>query len=241
MPASAFESFVLSGGRTRLDDGDPWNTGFVQIDEIITFFHIAGVVVGLGAAVVSDYLFVRFVTDGVLDRGELRALRFVSALVVVGLALIVPTGFLYALASPERWHDGKFWAIATVTAVICINGAVIHRKVIPVFEAHVDRPLVDDEFEKTALLVFNTGAVSTVSWWVAVLLGVWVSADFRYPYLYFICAYAVLLLGGIITVKLAGPRVLQVLRAQSATGGGSGSGSVAEVEGGMANPGRPRD
>ncbi|WP_143676578.1 hypothetical protein [Streptomyces sp. TLI_146] len=139
----------------------------------------------MGAAVVSDYLFVRFAKDGVLDRGELRALRFVSLLVVVGLALIVPTGLLFAVASPAQWHDGKFWAIMTVTAFICVNGAVIHRKVIPVFEAHADRPLADEDVEGSAALILTTGAVSTVSWWTAALLGVWVSADFRYPYMYF--------------------------------------------------------
>ncbi|MBD0742278.1 hypothetical protein BG418_12410 [Streptomyces sp. CBMA152] len=160
---------------------------------------------------VSDYLFTRFIKDGVLDHGELRALRFVSLLVVAGLALIVPTGLLFAVASPEQWHDGKFWAILTVTSLIGINGAVIHHKVIPIFEAHVDRPLVDEHLEKTAKLILTTGVVSTVSWWTAALLGVWVSADFRYPYLYFISAYTVLLLGGVIAAQLMRQRILRML------------------------------
>lgn len=144
--------------------------------------HLVGLVVGLGGATVADILFMRSLLRNRISREEFKALKLVTDFVVIGLGLLVLSGFalMYAnyIAQPESLMNEKVWAKVTIILALGLNGLAMHEYIIPLFEKNLDRRLFRaPDFRKNSLVMFICGGISFVSWYGALVLGTWKMAS----------------------------------------------------------------
>lgn len=133
--------------------------------------HVLAVVTGMGAAIVTDILCLRFGFDKTLSRFEVSTIRFLSRVVTVALALILLTGAMTFLSNPEGYLASvKFLTKMTVVFVLVVNGYLLHRYIFK----HIGdaRILTSPNARALRKLGFALGAISIVSWVSALALGI---------------------------------------------------------------------
>ena len=145
---------------------------FTALKPLWLFAHMLGVVVGLGSAIVADTLFFKFLKDLRISKKESEVLSYVSHLVVLGLIMLIISGGAIFLSDPVKYlASSKFITKMVIVAVIAINGFALHKRLSPHLReiqwdagAHAkNRPL--------RKLAFALGAISSTSWFSALLLG----------------------------------------------------------------------
>lgn len=138
---------------------------------LFVIIHVLAVVVGMGSAIVTDILALRFGFNKVLSTFEVYIIRFLSHVVTLALAFIVLTGFLTFLSNPEGYASSvKFLTKMTVVGVLVINGYLLHRYV---FKYIGDKNIfTSPKRHRLRKLGFALGAVSLVSWVSALSLGI---------------------------------------------------------------------
>ncbi len=177
--------------------------------------HIIGTALGAGGAAISDLLFFRSIRDGKIERNEMELLKTISMAIWAGFGILVFSGFgfflLYRIQSPELGliYNPKVLAKITIVLVVLFNGLVMHAKVFPLLESFVDKPLFNPDFAKRATIAFTTGAVSIISWYSALILGVWRGLDLSYWTI--IGAYLAVIAAGVIIANVVGRRVIKKL------------------------------
>jgi len=148
----------------------------LKLHSILVFFHLVAVILGVGAATITDLYVLRFGLRRGLSESQLEILQFLSKLVLVGLVLVWATGIVltgYALsANPTLIGNEKLWSKLVIVALLSANALAIHAVVLPHIEGRGARRLFDDTglMRHAALVMF--GAVSIVSWYSAVALGI---------------------------------------------------------------------
>jgi hypothetical protein len=172
---------------------------FIDLKIIFTIFHLLGVVIGMGAAFMTDIMFMYSTRDKVLDAKEISFISLGSRTVWIGLIIIILSGaILFALEPTQYLNSSKFLAKMTVVLVLTINGALFHFKHLPFLRTQVDQDLsLSAIFKNKSLGLFVSGAVSSVSWLSALMLGVFRGV----PYNYFtiISVYLMILLVGVLS------------------------------------------
>ena len=178
---------------------------------ILVIFHLLGVVIGMGGAIISDFMFFSSIRDEKISHTEMRFLQLGSKMVWFGLFIIIVSGFLIFYENSEKYlNSSKFLAKMTVVAVIIVNGAVFHAVHIPRLRRHVGAHFPSsDEFIRKAPLLIASGAISMVSWLSALILGVLKSL----PYAYFevMILYFAFVALGIITALLLKKKIIRRL------------------------------
>ena len=172
--------------------------------------HLVGIVLGVGGATVSDVFFFKSIKDGKITDTEYDTLITITKLIWTGLVILALSGFGFLVlaftAMPELWEAGysadKILMKLIITAIIAANGMVFHIIILPMFEAHLNQPLITPHFNKTAPLLFTSGAISGVSWWSALILGAW--RGLQAPFLTLLGVYLILLIGAIIVSNIMG-------------------------------------
>ena len=102
-----------------------WRTGII-------IAHIIGIAFGVGGATVSDFLFFRFLKDLKISHFESRTLNSVSAIIWIGLIMLVLSGVALYLPQAEQLNESsKFLTKMVVVAVIAVNGVVLNKIVSP--------------------------------------------------------------------------------------------------------------
>lgn len=136
--------------------------------------HMIGLAMGAGGATMSDILFLTSITDHMLDASELRLLKRASLVVIVGLLLLYATGIGFLFVREEGVGE-RFWAKMTIVGILTLNGIMMHWKVFPILEemAQLRLSLSVEKFRANGRLFAITGAVSSVSWYGALVLGAW--------------------------------------------------------------------
>lgn len=173
---------------------------------LLIILHVVGVAIGVGGATVSDSLFFRTIKDGKINKTEFAFLKTTSSVVWFGLIILFFSGFgllfLSKLAVPESglFYNPKFLAKFSIALIILFNGLVIHWKVFPFFQAHLGKTLNSPEFIKKVPFLFTSGAISTVSWYSALILGAWRTLNL--PYLTIMGIYLFVLLGGVLIANI---------------------------------------
>lgn len=154
----------------------------IEYHTVLTALHLFGVVVGLGAAFVSDAIFFSSIRDEKVSHTELRFLRLGGRIVSLGLLLIVISGLLLFMQSPAEYlASAKFLAKMTIVAILIANGAVFHLVHIPRFSRHASHHFPSsDEFMRAVPLLLASGVISTVSWLSAFVLGLWRGVPYSY-------------------------------------------------------------
>lgn len=133
--------------------------------------HVLCVVLGMGSALVTDILALRFGFDKRLSKFEVHTVRFLSQVVTIALVGIVTTGATIFLSNPEQYGQSvKFLTKMTIVGVLILNGYLLHKFI---FSRIADpRVLTSPKARSLRRLGFALGAVSIVSWISALSLGV---------------------------------------------------------------------
>lgn len=181
--------------------------GISFISEHKHFFviaHVLCVVLGMGSALVTDILALRFGFDKRLSNFEVHTIRFLSQVVTVALVGIVATGATIFLSNPEQYGESvKFLTKMTVVGVLILNGYLLHKFI---FSRIADpRVLTSLKARPLRRLGFALGAVSIVSWISALSLGVLLHIPVSYDIaiaLYFVLLFVAILLSQLLEALL---------------------------------------
>jgi hypothetical protein len=172
---------------------------FAEYKQLFTIFHVAAVVVGMGAAINTDILFTFFGINKKLSRTEIGTIRFLSHVVTVALGAILLTGLLLFLSNPAGYlASAKFLTKMSIVVLLCVNGFLLHQYV---FKHISDKNFLTAKREYNIRRVaFALGAVSFVSWFSAMSLGVLDKITISYPAAFSI--YAILILCAVVVSQL---------------------------------------
>lgn len=150
----------------------------VELFSALLLAHLAGVIIAVGGATVSDALFFKTIRNRHVSRDEYKLLKEAGKVIWSGFALAVLTGIgfiLYQFFTSESigyFQHSYFWAKMAIVFIIAVNGVIFHKKVLPFMSEHLDEDMTEEEFTSRFWLFSLTGAISIVSWWTVVVLAV---------------------------------------------------------------------
>jgi hypothetical protein len=143
---------------------------------IIRIFHFVGLALGLGTATFLDLLLLRFMMWGNITRSQAQAFQFGTKVVTAGLVILWVTGLLFLLFywafDPAKLGNPKIWAKLSIVGVLTANAFYLHAVVLPVVERQISRALFVGTTVPERMMMVIGGAISAVSWYVPVGLGV---------------------------------------------------------------------
>ncbi len=172
---------------------------FVTYKQLFTILHVLSVVVGMGAALVTDILFTLFASNKVLSPFEIKVIKRLSYIVGIALIFIILTGVCIFFSDPVRYMaSAKFLTKMTIVGLLCCNGYLLHRFIFN--RLHERGFLTAKKLLSLRKGAFLLGAVSLTSWVSAMSLGV---LD-RIPisYIQAISIYLCILLFAIVTSQV---------------------------------------
>lgn len=184
----------------------------MELKDLFVIFHLLGVAFGLGGALASDSMFFSALKDMKISRTEMRFLQMGSAMVWIGLVILIVSGYLlFSLDSDRYLNSAKFLAKMTIVGIILLNGLFLHISLIPRLRRHIRGHLPSsDEFMRKRPFLFTSGAISLVSWLSALTLG----ALHKVPWSYgeITGVYLLILLVAGLVANLLGRRLIPVIR-----------------------------
>lgn len=171
---------------------------FAEHKGIVTVLHVLTVVLGMGAALMSDILFSFYSHDKKLSRTEAATLQILSTVVWTSLIAIIVSGVGLFFSDMARYMvSTKFLAKMTIMGVLITNGFILHR--------YISRVMTARGFLSSAMytherkVAFACGAISVTSWVTLCTLGVLNSVSWSYQHV--LALYGVVVLVAI-TVAL---------------------------------------
>jgi len=139
-----------------------------NIGEVLGLLRGLGFALGLGGSLTALFLFYRFLRDLKIDDSEQHAIKGVSELIWLGLALILVTQFTTYVAFVEILSRSYLFLVQTgALFVIAVSGAVLMIILAPMLSMI---PFSKEAEEKASLLLslrkpmFITGAIAFASW-----------------------------------------------------------------------------
>ena len=152
---------------------------------IFLIVHIVGIVMGAGAAFVTDAVFMGAFKKRLFSQSDVDYIALASKLVWVGVIVIVLSGLaLFALDPAKYLASSKFLTKMIVVIVLVLNGAFFHFHHLGRLRAVAGEPLISQSaFWNGSATLFASGAVSMVSWITAIVLGTFKSLPFSLPVL----------------------------------------------------------
>lgn len=162
--------------------------------------HVIGVAFGVGGATACDFLFLRAIQRNAINFSEYLLIHAITRLVSAGLILTIVSGigFLiyFQIYDPKWLANQKVWAKATIVAVLALNGVLLHAYVLPFMRSRVGTALVNKKMLGARHFFILAGVVSGISWYGAVVLGLWRQLNFNVSYGEIITAYVLTLMLG---------------------------------------------
>jgi len=163
---------------------------------VIVVFHMIGVSLGFGGAIIVDILFLKFLEDFKISKLEADIMHLLSQVIWCALAVLIISGIgFYIVKTNQLNHSPKFLAKMVVVFIIAINGALLnllvapHLMEIPFDNKSIEAPKKLHRLRRVALAL---GAISMTSWITASVLGIVRKVDLGF--LQIISIYLVLLL-----------------------------------------------
>jgi uncharacterized protein YggT (Ycf19 family) len=142
---------------------------------IVVFLHALFAAGGLGAVVVTDALFFKFLKDFKINKKEDETLRTISSIVWVLIVLLLITGVLLFLTSPMDYlAKSKFVTKLVIFGIIILNGGILNWIITPYLRKIAFGPVDKQPERKLRFLrriAFASGGISFVSWFLVFLLG----------------------------------------------------------------------
>ena len=136
---------------------------------VLVFFHLIGIVLGVGGATAGDLVFFRSAKDKKLSKDEYNILSWTSKLVWMGFSLVTLSGVLlvllefYTKGSSPRFFLPFFQAKIFLVLIIFLNGLVMHFKELSLFKKGMGKKLNPEKSEINLLAL--TGSISVSSWY----------------------------------------------------------------------------
>lgn len=149
----------------------------MEAHNLLVIGHILGAILGVGGATRADWLFFSTLKGNCLTKQKFLALKQMSQLIWIGLAIIIVTGLgliwhnqLENPADPLIYSQ-KLAAKLIIVGIILINGIVLNVVVTPKLAQHLDQPGLCDYILKHRVLLLTTGSISITSWYSALVVG----------------------------------------------------------------------
>lgn len=145
---------------------------------IITFikiFHLLGLVMGFGGALLLDLtIFTRGIVRPI-SAYTIHQTEILSRVVTWGLAVLWATGialiWMNTLDKPEYLTNQKLWAKIAIVVLLTVNGVLIHHRILPYLKAGLGQRLFDGMKRGTIAAFTLAGSISFVSWTTPFILG----------------------------------------------------------------------
>jgi len=148
----------------------------IRFHTLLVLGHVLALALGLGAALLADWVVLRKLTFGNVSQRAAGQLVDLSQGVSAGLVLIWVTGALLVADSawdaPASIMNQKLWAKLVIVAILTLNALLLHGIVLPRVASRVGQPLFDTSFGRLPLISTLFGVISAVSWTFAAGLGV---------------------------------------------------------------------
>ncbi len=144
--------------------------------EIALVAHLIGVVIGLGAATVSDLQFMKSLADEKITKVEENLLSGASLLIWVGIGIMLLSGgFMFWMNWDVLTSQSRMLAHVSIAAVIIANGLWLNISIAPNLDRlsreKAENREVIPAYLKVRKVAFISGAVSVSSWWITFALG----------------------------------------------------------------------
>lgn len=142
---------------------------------VIRIAHIIGTVLGVGATTFAEIFYLKFLKDGEIKPLENDILKVFYQIIRLGLVILVFSGFGYLILwrqnflGPQVFFSDRF--LIKITIILILLAAAFAMN-----------------FRLINLRVGST--ITIVSWYSAMILGIWRKIPFSYPML--ISAYIIL-------------------------------------------------
>jgi len=172
-----------------------------DLKSIILFFYLSGLALGVGGAWFLDMLLFKF-SRGLITKGKVDLIHFISSFVFVGLTLLWISGLLfiayYYLYTPDFIYNPKVWAKVAVVCVLSINGYFIHSYVLNKIENGIGKSFFDVFSNPDIKRLMFISVISFVSWLFPIALGVSETLNFDVPVLTILSYYTGTLFVGLL-------------------------------------------
>lgn len=180
----------------------------VALEPALLFLHLIGLALGLGTASLLDLLVLRALIRGRIAPADVGFIRFAAAVVTAGLALLWLSGLgllaCYSAFDLPALQNPKLWVKIFIVAVLSLNGLAIHAHLLPLIRRQAGRGLFEGVSRMKSSLLLATGAISVVSWYVPLLLGIAKPLNFVVPAPTLLLAYGALLAAAVLAALLLG-------------------------------------
>ena len=177
--------------------------------EVITIIHIMSMAIGVGAATIANIFFFKFLRDLRISQFEADVLKTISEVMWLALGILVVSGIaLYLPNSVELLEAPEFLVKVIIVAVIIANGALLNLIVSPKLihisfsEKHEHE---EGELHRLKKFALTLGAISIISWYSTLLLGIVSSITFSFVQIFGI--YIGLLVVGVIVSQIIERRI----------------------------------
>jgi hypothetical protein len=144
--------------------------------------HVFGVTIGFGAVLVIDAAVALLLQRRSISEGHLELIEFASALAALGLTVLWISGLgllaFYYVKDPGALLNPKLHAKIVVVVILTLNGALVHRIVLPALGRSLGRRLFADMARARVAGCLAVGAVSSVSWFTPFFLGLFREFNF---------------------------------------------------------------
>lgn len=153
----------------------------MDLRTFLVIAHVVGTVLGVGGTTYADVYFLKNLIAKKGAGEDTEAIRVAVLMIRVGLVLLLVSGFAIITlwrvgGNQDRLFNERFLAKMSIVLIILFNGILLETKKIPIYIA---------------------GPVSTVSWYSALVLGIWRGLDL--PYLLIMLFYFAVIGGGVAT------------------------------------------
>ena len=195
---------------------------------ILTFlriFHLVGLVMGLGGAVLLDYTILKHGVLRPISKYTLHQTEQLSRAVTCGLIILWITGIaliaMNVADKPEYITNQKLWAKIVIVVLLTVNGIFIHSRVLPFLRDQLGNRVLDNVTSMERSLLSLVGSVSFTSWMTPFILGKASELNYVTPMWLILLVYtsAVLTLWGMLYALAGSLGMLQkfALRAAAST------------------------
>ncbi len=104
----------------------------VDFQSVILKTHFLGFIIGFGGALVSDFLFFRFLRDLKISKSEKEILEYISKMIWLGVLVVFVTGVMLFIPSSSRLlSSASFIAKMTFVSIILVNATILNFYVSP--------------------------------------------------------------------------------------------------------------
>lgn len=153
----------------------------MDLRTFLVIAHVVGTVLGVGGTTFADVYFLKSLISKKGVTEDTEALKVAVLMIRVGLVLLLVSGFAIITlwrvgGNQERFFSERFLAKMSIVLIILINGILLETRKVPIYIA---------------------GPISSVSWYSALVLGLW--RGLPLSYLWIMLAYAAVIVGGVVT------------------------------------------